>query len=89
MAWRIEFDAAAKKDLEKLDKPAAKRITEFLRTRLLPLEDPRTLGAALRGPRFGELWKYRVGDYRIICRIEDDRLCVLVVAVGNRREVYR
>ena len=89
MAWRIEFDAAAKKDLEKLDKPAAKRIMEFLRTRLLPLEDPRTLGAALRGPRFGELWKYRVGDYRIICRIEDGRLCVLVVAIGNRREVYR
>jgi mRNA interferase RelE/StbE len=89
LAWSIEFDAAAKKDLDKLDKHTAGRIVAFLRRRVLPLEDPRTLGAALKGPRFGELWKYRVGDYRIICRIEDDRLCVLVVSLGNRREVYR
>lgn len=89
MAWRLEFDAGARKDLENLDKPAAKRILEFLRARLLPLDDPRALGAALKGPRFGEFWRYRVGDYRIICRIEDDHLSVLVVAVGKRREVYR
>lgn len=89
MAWIVEFEADAKKDLAKLDKPVAKRITVFLRERVLGLGDPRAIGEALKGPRLGEFWKYRVGDYRIICRIEDGRLCVLVVAIGNRREVYR
>ena len=55
----------------------------------MPLEDPRSIGQALKGIRFGELWKYRVGDYRVIARIEDDRLRILVVRIGNRREVYR
>lgn len=87
MAWSIEFDAAAKKELAKLDRPVAKRILAFLKERVK--EDPRSLGAALRGPKLGEFWKYRVGDYRVICRIEDGRLCVLVVKIGNRREVYR
>jgi mRNA interferase RelE/StbE len=89
LAWRIEFEAAATKDLAKLDKTVAKRITLFLRERVLSLDDPRTIGEALRGPRLGEFWKYRVGDYRIICRIEDGALLVLVVRIGNRREVYR
>jgi mRNA interferase RelE/StbE len=89
LAWRIEFEAAATKDLAKLDKTVAKRITLFLRERVLSLDDPRTLGEALKGPRLGEFWKYRVGDYRIICRIEDGVLLVLVVRIGNRREVYR
>ena len=89
MAWRIEFEEGAKKDLAKLDKTVAKRITSFLRERVLSLEDPRTIGEALKGPRLGEFWKYRVGDYRIICRIEDGELLVLVVRIGNRREVYR
>ena len=89
MVWRIEFDAAAKKELSKLDKQAARRILAFLRDRLAPLDDPRTLGAGLKGPRFGEFWKYRVGDYRIIARIEDDLLLILVVRIGDRKEVYR
>ncbi len=89
MAWRIEFEAAAVKELAKLDKAAAKRITSFLRERVLSLDDPRSIGEALKGPRLGEFWKYRVGDYRIICRIEDGQLLVLVVRIGNRREVYR
>ena len=89
MVWRIEFDAAAKKDLAKLDKTVAKRITLFLRERVLSLDDPRSIGESLKGPRLGEFWKYRVGDYRIICRIEDGELLVLVVRIGNRREVYR
>jgi len=87
LAWTIEFDPAAKKELAKLDKPIAKRILAYLKERVS--EDPRMLGAALRGPKLGEFWKYRVGDYRIICRIEDGRLCVLVVRIGSRREVYR
>lgn len=89
MAWRIEFEAAAVKELAKLDKAVAKRITLFLRERVLSLDDPRSIGEALKGPRLGEFWKYRVGDYRIICRIEDGELLVLVVRVGNRCEVYR
>lgn len=89
MVWRIEFDAAAKKDLAKLDQPVAKRIVSFLRDRIAPAEDPRAIGEALRGSKLGEFWKYRVGDYRIICAIEDGELRVLVVRLGNRREVYR
>ena len=89
MAWQIEFDDAAKKELAKLDKQAAKRIIVFLRERIATLHNPRSIGEALKGSRLGEFWKYRVGDYRIICNIEDGALCVLVVKVGNRREVYR
>ena len=89
MAWRIELDDAAKKDLAKLDKPVAKRITTFIRERLAVLDDPRSIGDALKGSRLGELWKYRVGDYRIIAAIEDSALKILVVKIGNRREVYR
>ena len=89
MVWRIEFEAAAKKELSKLDKQAARRITSFLRERVAPLENPSSLGAALHGPRFGELWKYRVGDYRIIARIEDQLLLILIVRIGDRKEVYR
>ncbi|MBV5274792.1 MAG: type II toxin-antitoxin system RelE/ParE family toxin [Lamprocystis purpurea] len=89
MAWRIELADEAKKDLAKLDKPVARRITAFLRERIATLDDPRAIGEALKGTRLGQLWKYRVGDYRIIASIEDGRLCVLVVRVGHRREVYR
>jgi len=89
LVWRIEFEAAATKELAKLDKQAARRIIAFLRERVAPTENPRTLGAALKGFRFGDLWKYRVGDYRIIARIEDELLLILVVRIGDRKEVYR
>ncbi len=89
MAWRIEFEQAARKELEKLDKPTARRITAFLRERIAPLANPRFTGQALKGSRLGEFWKYRVGDYRIIAKIEDGILRILVVRIGNRRDVYR
>jgi mRNA interferase RelE/StbE len=89
MAWRIEFDPAARKELDKLDRPVARRILAFLGERLAPLEDPRSLGEALKGSKLGELWKYRVGDYRIIADIQDNTVCILIVRIGNRREVYR
>lgn len=89
MAWRIEFDDAAKRDLAKLDRQTAKRLTAFLRERVAKLDDPRSIGEALTGTRLGSLWKYRVGDYRIIASIEDSALRIFVVRVGNRREVYR
>ena len=89
MAWKIEFDEQSKKDLAKLDKQNALRITKFVRQRLMTLDNPRLLGEPLTGKRLGEFWKYRVGDYRMICKIEDEVMRVLVVKVGNRREVYR
>ena len=89
MAWAIEFDAAALKDLKKLDREAAQRITTFLRKRISPLDDPRSIGAALKGSQLGELWRYRVGDYRILCQIRDKELVILAVSIGHRREIYR
>ena len=89
MAWRIEFDDKTKKDLAALDKTVAKRITAFLRERVAGLDDPRSIGEALKGSKLGAFWKYRVGDHRIIASIEDGALRILVVRIGNRREVYK
>ena len=89
MAWRIEFEDAAMKELAKLDKQVARRILVFLCERVAVLDDPRSVGEALKGSRLGEFWKYRVGDYRIITNIEDGVMRILVLKVGNRREVYR
>ena len=72
-----------------MDKQIARRITAFLRERVAVLDDPRSIGEALKGSKLGEFWKYRVGDYRIIGSIEDGALRILVVKIGNRREVYR
>ncbi|HXC53806.1 MAG TPA: type II toxin-antitoxin system RelE/ParE family toxin [Rhizomicrobium sp.] len=88
MAWRIEFERAAERELAKLDPQTAKRILKFLNDRVAPLSDPRSLGEALHGS-LGAFWKYRVGDYRIIAAVEDSRLRILVVRIGNRRDVYR
>jgi mRNA interferase RelE/StbE len=87
LAWLIKLDDAAKKDLAKLDKPIAKRITAFLRERVAVLDDPRSIGEALKGSKLGDFWKYRVGAYRIIGSIEDDQVRIIVVKIGNRREV--
>ncbi|AZN35516.1 type II toxin-antitoxin system RelE family toxin [Iodobacter ciconiae] len=89
MAWLIKLDEEAQKDLAKLDKQVARRITAFLRDRVATLEDPRSIGEALKGSKLGEFWKYPVGDYRLISSIEDGALRILVVKIGNRREVYK
>lgn len=89
MAWLIKLDDKAKKDLAALDKTIAKRITTFLRERVSTLDDPRSIGEALKGSKLGTFWKYRVGDYRIIASIEDSALRILVVRIGNRKEAYR
>lgn len=89
MAWRIEFDPDALKELKKLDRPVQIHLVGFLRDRLAPLEDPRSLGEALSGARLGHYWKYRVGDWRIVCDIHDQHIVVRVLRIGNRREVYR
>lgn len=89
MAWRIEVSETAEKQLAKLDKPVAKRLRSFLRERLAPLDDLRSIGQALRGSELGEFWKYRVGDWRLICQIKDAKILITVICLGNRREVYR
>jgi mRNA interferase RelE/StbE len=89
MAWKIEVSVTADRALSKLDPQHARRILKFLHERVAKLENPRSVGKALQGSRLGEFWKYRVGDYRLICRIEDARLVLLVLGVGHRKEVYR
>jgi mRNA interferase RelE/StbE len=89
MAWAIEFLPQAAKDLARLDRPVSQRILRLLRDRLAPMADPRSLGEALRGPELGKYWKYRLGDYRLICSIQDGRVTVVVVRIGHRGEVYR
>ena len=86
--WRVEFHNAAVRDLRKLGIEAETRVLRYLRDRIAGSEDPRRFGHALTGDRKG-FWRYRVGDYRIVAAIEDDRFVVLVVTVGHRREVYR
>lgn len=89
MTWRIEFAESVAKQFRKLDPAIARRLIRYLRERVAPLEDPRSLGAALKGDELGQFWKHRVGDYRIIAQIIDREIRIVVVRVGHRREVYR
>lgn len=89
MVWKVDLDPSAERELDKLDPQIARRILAFLHTRVALLDDPRSIGEALKGSKLGVFWKYRVGDYRIIADIEDGALRILVVRIGNRREVYR
>jgi mRNA interferase RelE/StbE len=89
MAWRIDLSDSAAKQLRKLDPQIAKRILTFLRDRVATLDDPRSIGEALRGKELGDFWKYRVGDWRIIADLDDGVLLITVIRLGNRREVYR
>lgn len=86
MAWKIEFDRVAERALKKLDRQTAERIAGYLRE-LRSLENPRSRGKGLTASKSG-LWRYRVGDYRVVCRIEDDRLLILVLQLGHRSTVY-
>ncbi|PZO72441.1 MAG: type II toxin-antitoxin system mRNA interferase toxin, RelE/StbE family [Sphingomonas taxi] len=88
MVWAIEFLPEAAKELRKLDRQAAARIVRTLEERIAPLDDPRQIGSALVGEHAG-YWRWRIGDYRVVARIEDERITVLVVRVAHRREVYR
>lgn len=85
--WRVEFDPDAARDLRKLGAVAERAILRYLRQRIATTNDPRRFGRPLTGDLKG-LWRYRVGDYRIVAAIEDDRFVVLVVVVGHRRAVY-
>lgn len=88
MAWTIEYTDSARRQLRKLDKTSARRILDYMDQRVAPLEDARSIGKALRGP-LGEFWRYRAGQYRIICELQDLKLRVLVLLVGDRKDIYR
>ncbi len=89
LIWKIEFQRAAVKQLGALTKSDANRIVSFLTDRIARDGNPRRTGAALQGSELGNFWRYRVGDYRIICDIQDHKLVVLVVEIGHRRDIYR
>ncbi len=89
MAWNIKYAESASKQLKKLDKQTALRVLDYVDERVAALDDPRALGKNLKGPNIGEYWRYRVGDIRVICNIVDGQMMVLVIEIGNRREVYR
>ena len=88
MAWTIEYTDSALRQLRRLDREAARRILDFMDERVASTENPRQLGQALSG-RLRTYWRYRIGDYRVICDIEDAAVRILVLEVGHRREVYR
>jgi mRNA interferase RelE/StbE len=89
MVWTVKLDEKAELELDKLDPQIARRILKFLFERVATLDDPRSIGEPLKGSKLGDFWKYRVGDYRLISDLQDGELRVLVVKIGNRREVYR
>jgi len=88
LAWTIEYSETAEKQLAKLDKPNARRIVDYMEKRIAPKPDPRSTGKALTG-QFSGLWRYRVGEFRVICEIQDNALRVLVAQLGARKEVYK
>jgi mRNA interferase RelE/StbE len=88
LAWTVEFQLTARKQIREPDRQTQTRILSYFRQRVLGAEHPRQLGKALTGDKVG-LWRYRIGDYRAVCKIEDERLVVLVLTIAHRREVYR
>ena len=87
MIWKVKWRDSARKELRKLDGAAQQKILKYLRNRIATDEDPKRFGKALTSNWKG-LWRYRIGDYRLICQIEEDGLTVLVVVVGHRKDVY-
>lgn len=87
MAWTVDYTDSAKRELKRLDKQVARRIVDYMDNHVAALKDPRSVGKALTG-ELGIFWRYRVGDCRVICDIQDKEVRVLVVRVGHRRDVY-
>ena len=87
MAWTIEYDEGAVKDLKKLDRQVQREIVNYMEKRIAKADDPRAFGKPLRHSKFG-LWRYRLRDFRIICQLQDTKLIVLVVSVGHRSTIY-
>lgn len=87
MTWLVEFDDQARRELRAIDPQVQRQILRYLQERIATDEDPKRFGKALTGDKLG-LWRYRVGDYRIVCQIEESKLTVLVLRTAHRREVY-
>jgi mRNA interferase RelE/StbE len=87
MIWKVEFDNRARKELRKADPQTQVRILKWMRETLATNKDPRRTGTSLKG-RMKGLWRYRLGDYRIICQIQDENSLILVVRIGHRRDIY-
>lgn len=88
MTWTIEYIKSAQKTVRKIDPQTRQRIREYLEERVALLDDPRQLGKPLSG-QLSEFWRYRIGDHRVICELQDEKLVVLVVRVGHRKEIYK
>jgi mRNA interferase RelE/StbE len=89
MAWKVRLSDRARKDLKKLDRKVATRVLRFFHERIEGGKDPRIIGAALVGSELGEFWKYRIGDWRAVCSIQDEVVIVLVLTVQQRSQVYK
>lgn len=89
MPWIIKYTESAQHQLKKLDKSVALRVLDYMDERVAVLVDPRAAGKNLVGPKLGSYWRYRVGDVRVICDIQDQEVLILVVEIGHRREIYR
>ena len=88
MGWRVEISRAAEKQITRLNRNTQRLILRFLRERVAVAENPRRWGKPLHGEK-RDLWRYRVGDYRLICDIQDEKITVLVLVIGHRKDVYR
>ncbi len=88
MAWTVDISDVAERQLKKLDAPIQKRILDWLDERLEGCKNPRHFGEPLKGDHAG-FWRYRIGDFRVLCEIQDEKIIVLVLAIGHRREVYK
>ena len=89
MHWSIKYTASAQRQLSRLDRQVAVRVLDYMDECVAVLDDPRVIGKNLLGPKFGAYWRYRVGDVRVICDIRDQEVLIVVIEIGNRREVYR
>jgi mRNA interferase RelE/StbE len=89
LAWTVDFTVKARLQLDRMQRAEATRIQRFLLDRVATAENPRLLGTALKGSEFGGYWRYRVGDYRVVCEIQDDRMVIIAINIGHRREIYR
>ena len=89
LVWKIEVSESAKKELKKIDKSVSKKIIKWLQERISSGVNPRLWGIQLKGDELGDMWRYRVGDYRILCLIKDNIVTIEVISIGHRKEVYR
>jgi len=89
LAWTIKYSDSARKQLHQLDRQSAMRILDYMDERILVNSNPRLHGKILTGPTLGSYLPYRVGGYRMICQIQDEVLCVLVIEIGDRKAIYR